>query len=377
MRIAHIAPTFPPDKGGMGNAAYHMAVEGMRMGCDVTVFTPRYTREAEALSFVEGVRIVRVKPVVQYGKAAFVPKLFQELNGFDLLHLHYPFFGGAETVWLFRKLHKKSRLVISYHMDVVGTGLKAGVFSAYTRLLLRPIISSADRVIVSSCDYAVHSYIHSLVKPEDMREIPFGVIEDFSPGEKDPELMKRLSIAEDELVILFVGSFEYFKGIDRLLSSIPRLKGKFKVLVVGDGGLMPFFKKMAADLGVADRTCFPGFVDEDVLAKYYNLCDIFILPSLDRTEAFGIALIEAMACGKPVISSDLPGVRTVIDDGENGFLVEPGNVSAVSEKLQVLLDREDLRRKFGMSGAEKVAERYRWPKVGEALKLLYSELVPL
>jgi glycosyltransferase involved in cell wall biosynthesis len=374
VRIAHISPTFPPDKGGMGNAAYHMAMEGLKRGHEIVVFTPRYAAGPEEESY-NGLRVIRLSPFLQYGKAAFVPQLFFRLGGFDILHLHYPFFGGAEAVWLSRVLRKKGRLVISYHMDVVGTGLKAFIFKAYTKLLLGKIVSSADKIVVSSCDYAEHSYISGLVKAGDTVEIPYGIDERFTPREREASLLERWDIKQDELVILFMGGFEYFKGIDRLIRSLTSVKGNIKVLIAGDGELRPSYEKLARDLGVADRVRFPGAVEDRDIIDYFNLCDIFILPSLDRTEAFGIVLIEAMACEKPVVAADLPGVRTVVDDGINGLLVAPGDIADIAAKLQLLIEREDLRREFGRRGREKVLQKYLWRIVGDGLDEVYAEVL--
>ena len=373
MRIAHITPTFPPDKGGMGNAAYHMALESQRFGHEVVVFTPRY-RDEPTGDLYDGLRVVRLSPFFHYGKAAFVPQLFSRLRDFDILHLHYPFFGGAESVWVSKVLRKRNKLVISYHMDVVGTGSRAFIFKIYTSLLLRQFISSADKVIVSSYDYAEHSYINGLVKAGDMIEIPYGIDERFVPHGKNAGLMEHLGIGHDEVVILFVGGFEYFKGIDRLIRCVPSLRGNIKVVIAGDGSLRQSYEKLARDLGVSGKIRFPGMLGDQDIVDYYNLCDIFVLPSLDRTEAFGIVLIEAMACEKPVVTSDLPGVRTVVDEGVTGLLAEPGNTADIADKLQVLIDSGDKRKQFGQKGRDKVLQKYLWQKVGEQLHNVYEEL---
>ncbi len=372
MRIAYVVPTFPPDKGGMGNAAYHMAVKTVEMGHEVVVFTPLYRNLKETVN--NHFKVVRVRPFVKYGKAAFVPQLLFHLWNFDIVHLHYPFFGGVEAVWLLKKCKKRLKLIVSYHMDVVGTGLKSAIFRAHTNLFLSRIISSADRVIVSSYDYAEHSYINDLVSREKIVEIPFGVDDMFIPQDKDKELMGRWGITYDELVVLFVGGLEYFKGVDCLIKSIPFLKGKVKLLVVGDGPLMDSCKRLVDNLKLSNKVLFAGFAAEEELVKYYNLSDVFILPSIDRSEAFGIVLIEAMACGKPVISANLPGIRTVIDEKYNGFLVAPGSVPDIAKKIQMLLDSGELRRRFGQNGRRKVLERYNWDEVGKKLNEVYLSM---
>jgi len=372
MKIAHVTPTFPPDKGGMGNAAYHMAIETAKFQNKIVVFTPQYKRVNE-VSYND-IQVIRIKPVIKYGKAAFIPQIFLKLSSFMIIHLHYPFFGGAEVVWFLKKCKPDLKLVISYHMDVVGKGLRAAIYKMYTKTYLPKIVSLADKIIISSYDYFNHSYIKGIAKEEKVEEIPFGVNENLSPQKKDNHLLKKWGIAPDEQVILFVGGLEYFKGVEFLIKSIPHLKGKIKLLIAGEGPLMNEYRELAKNLGIIRQVCFTGSVSDEELVKYYNLADLLILPSIDRSEAFGIVLIEAMACGKPVIASNLPGVRTVVDDGINGFLTTPGNVADIAKKLQLLLNNEGLRRKFGQKGREKVLKKYRWSKVGYKLDSLYKQL---
>ena len=92
-------------------------------------------------------------------------------------------------------------------------------------------------------------------------------------------------------------------------------------------------------------------------------------------EAFGLVLVEAMATGKPVIASNLPGVRTVVNNGKDGFLVEPKNVEDLTLKIQYLLENEEVRKKFGREGREKVEEKYLWEKIGEKLESVYYKVV--
>ena len=133
MKIAIVTPTFPPYAGGIGNVALFNARQLVRLGHQVTVFTPSYQKLKEE---VTDIKIVRVKPLVKHGNAAFVPALSWLLSGFDIIHLHYPFFGGAEVIWLHQRKFKKreAKIILHYHMDVVGEGVIKWLFGSFTKV---------------------------------------------------------------------------------------------------------------------------------------------------------------------------------------------------------------------------------------------------
>lgn len=380
MKIAIISPVFPPYRGGIGTAAYTEAVELSRRGHEVTVFAPRRGGRGKAFnSREEKFKLHRLRPVFKYGNAAWLPQLSWKLKNFDVVHLHYPFFGGAEVVGRSaRKLKRRGvKIVITYHHDVVGKGWLGKFFKWHTKKLMPKILAAADKIIVSSFDYAEHSNIKETVakNPERFVEVPFGVdTEKFFPAPAEDELLKKLSLKSGEKVVLFVGGLDrahYFKGLEVLIKAKTQVPNA-KILVIGDGDLRPHYEKMSADFKMADKIIFAGSVSLEDLPNYYRLADIVVLPSLDQSEAFGIVLIEAGASGKPVIASNLPGVRSVIDYGANGFTVEPGNVRQLAEKINYLLDNPETAKEFGENGGTKVLEKYDLKKMGEKLEKILS-----
>lgn len=378
MKIAHVVSTFPPYLGGMGNVAYHMARESDRLGHKVVVFIPE-GGGGDRVN-VDTFQVKTLKPWVTYGNAAFVPHLFNRLQRFDIVHLHYPFFGGAEAVALLKRLRpSKPKLVITYHMDPLGKGMVAKIMDFYAGIIMPSILSSADSITVSSYDYAENSQIKRLFmeRREKFKELPFGISDHFIPQEKDEDLLKKYTLNLKFGIVLFVGGLDsahFFKGVDGLIRAFSMLKQKDAVLmIVGDGDLRPNYEKLARELGMHSRVLFVGGCGEEDIVKYYNLADIVVLPSM--AESFGMVLIEAMACGKPVIASDLPGVRTVVDEGVTGFLVPPGHIDLLTSRLQFMLDREDLCIEYGRRGRQKVLEQYTWDKVGRKLEAIYGEIM--
>ncbi|PIS05160.1 MAG: hypothetical protein COT81_02355, partial [Candidatus Buchananbacteria bacterium CG10_big_fil_rev_8_21_14_0_10_42_9] len=150
MKIAQIVSTFPPYHGGMGNTAYNFSKYLAKLGHDVTVITPTTAKKDNPAEF----KIEYLKPLFSFGNAGFLPQLFWRLSEYDIIHLHYPFFGGTEAVLFFKKFkNPKAKLVLQYHMDVVASGFKSCFFKIYNKIVRPQIIEIADLIICSSFDY--------------------------------------------------------------------------------------------------------------------------------------------------------------------------------------------------------------------------------
>lgn len=374
MKIAIVTPVFPPYKGGMGNVAYHHARLLQEKGFDVVVFTPNYKRNLTEKINYQGIPTVMLKPVFQFGNAALILSLRQSLNGFDVVYLHYPFFGGAEML-----LGLKKRFVVFYHMDVVGRGWLRAIFLLNKKIFLPLLMKKAEKVVVSSYDYAKDSDIkkYYTASPEKFVEIPCGVdSKQFFPSD-NPQLPQRYD-TEGKKIILFVGGLDsahYFKGVEILLEAFSMLsKYNARVFIIGGGNLTDYYKQKADDLGIGDKVVFCGRVEDSYLPTFYNRSDVVVLPSIDKSEAFGMVLVEAMACAKPVIASNLSGVRSVVDDGVNGILVEPKNVHGLTSAIERILSDDELAKKMGEEGLKKVREKYEWERVGGKLSTLFNLL---
>lgn len=375
MRIAIVTPVFPPYISGMGNVVYHHARILKEGGHDISVLTPNYKNRKTREEIQEGIRIIRLRPFFQYGNAAFIPTMAKYLGEFDILYLHYPFFGGADVVFRYLKSHKK-KLIVYYHMDVVGKRWKNIIFSLYSAIYIPKIIQCSHRVLVSSEDYVSSSFLqNSFQKAREKFEIiPFAVdTKVFIPYQKDQELMSRLGV-EGRKVMVFVGALDrahYFKGVENLLRAFKMVSDKYFLVIVGKGDLSSWYKDLAEKLGVQKCVRFCENVSNDELPKYYQLSDVVVLPSIDSSEAFGIVLLEGLSCGKPVIASSLPGVRTVVEDGKNGILVPPSDITALKNALQKILEDDVLAHTFGKEGRKKVEANNSWDIISEKLKKIF------
>jgi glycosyltransferase involved in cell wall biosynthesis len=379
MRIAHVTATFPPYYAGTGNVCYHSALHLSKMGHEVTVYTTRWEDEARDESYAFAVE--RLRPLLSLGNAALLPGLLR-LPRYDLVHLHYPFILSAELIWLNRYL-KNQPYVLTYHNDLRWHGLRGMIYELYQKTAAWRVLRRAERIIVTASDFVQASpYLSALaqVDPPQLTEIPNGVdVTRFHPGIDASQVRERYHLDDGQLVVLFAGAMDmahHLKGgAPQLLEAVAQLKDrKVRALMVGGGGLVERYQVLARDLGISEQVVFTGWIAHEELGQYYAAADVVVQPSV-LMEAFGMVAIEAMACNTPVIVSNLPGARTVVSDGQDGLLVEPGDVGDLAAKLRLLLDDAPLRKEMGARGRAKVEARYAWHRVIPQLVELYEQVL--
>lgn len=259
-----------------------------------------------------------------------------------------------------------------YHMDTVAKGVKGLIFKIYEFFFL-PIITRLAAVITcASLDYIRQSALsaYCLNHESSFMEIPFGVdAQHFTPGTP-----KRLPI------ILFVGALDvahYFKGVQELIiafSKISLRNPEARLVLVGKGDLESHYMSLARKKNILDKVVIDNTASDEDLAQWYKKACVLVLPSINKSEAFGLVLLEAMSSATPVIASNLPGVRNVFHNHEHGFLVKPGDVDALAEKLTYIVSNPSQARIMGDSARRWVEERYSWDKVGERLEAAYLRI---
>lgn len=377
LRIAHVSATFPPYRGGTGNVCWHNARELARRGHRVSVLTAAVPG-APAHEVREGVTIRRLRPLLRVGNASVLPGLPGALRGFDLVHLHYPFFGGE--VAALAALARQTPLVVTYHQDVLLTGALEVLATALRHSFGRLTLCMAARLLFTSEDYGMASHIRPLLRGREARigALANGVdVTVFQPGSGDA-VRARHAIAPGERFALLVAGLDrahYFKGVELFLTALAALPADVRAVIVGDGDLRTSYEAAAARLGLAQRVSFVGRVADAELPAYYRAADVTVLPSLTMGEAFGLVLVESLACGTPVVASNLPGVRTVVDHTRDGLLVPPGDAVALAAALAALLADEPRRRAMGAHGRARVVAHYAWPTIGAQLERIYCEVL--
>lgn len=381
LRIAHLTATFPPYPGGAGNTALRFARGQAERGNHVEVFTASADGEAPD----PGAAIVhRIDPVMAIGNAPLIPSLarIDSADSFDVVHLHYPFIFGSELTLLgrLRKRRRSAALIVHYKNRLVGSGPRGLMFETYERTVGPALIRAADRILVLSEDHARSvSYLERAIDktPERVIEMPNGVDTDaFSPGADATGMRARHGIPGDAVVAAFVATLDrahHFKRLDVAIEALARTRNRnLHMLVAGGGELLDGFRAAAAGSGVGARVHFLDRIAHAELPSVLRASDLFVLTT-EPPESFGIVLIEAMACGLPVLATDYPGVRAVVDS-DTGTLIPAADSAAAAEALDrfVAMGAEG-RGRIGRAGREKAERCWAWPALVDRMESAYSE----
>lgn len=361
MNILHISCVAPPQTGGTGQAAYEIVRRLRDRGHEARLVAPQ---RKDAGGEPDPDWVIRLPSLIRWGNAAALIGVERMMREADVVHLHYPFFGTAEAVAQFCLLHRKP-LMMTFHMDATAPFPLGLVFSAY-RLAAQPaILRACRRIFVSSFDYADHSSLRGFkaARPDIFVELPFGVDQHlFTIGNDE---RTAFGIPEGAFVVGFAAAMDHahrFKGIEELLAAVSGLSEHVHLLLIGEGDRRRIYEARAKEIGIHDRTHFVGRLSRQDLARAYRSMDVFAFPSTNTAEAFGLVAAEAMACGTPVIASDLPGVRTVVRNGETGLLIPPRDVKGLATAISSLMSDSTLRYRLRDQASVYARDRFDWDR---------------
>lgn len=322
---------------------------------------------------MEGFEVLRVKPRMVALRTPIVPKMRVALRGMptDLIHAHLPpplsahYAADASEI-------QGVPFVVTYHCDVeLPSPFGILIEALYRRSLGASTLRRAAKVIVTTRTYAATSrsvWRHSPVVIPNMVDT-----DRFRPDLDGASVRDRLKIPRDLPLVLLVGRIVPHKGVEHFVEAA-RYLPDVAFLVAGEGSSLEAMKRLAASFDVADRVRFLGRVSQENLTKLYAACDVFVLPSVSRLEAFGIVALEAMATGKPVVVADIPGVREVIEDGREGLLADPVNPQDLAERIRALLADPAHAREMGRRGREKVLSTFSIEKVTDQIEAVYASV---
>lgn len=331
--------------------------------CNEGLRTVRETINGVAVTRTGSIGRVLSEPI----SPAFLPYLSR--RDADIYHFHTPFPLGELGGLI---LGKGRKMVASYHSDVLRQRRLMHVY----RPVLVGFLRRCSAVLVASPQLMQSSPILSSV-PERCRLVPYGVdVDRFKADElvsrRASELRERYAAGEG--LVLFVGRLVYYKGLEYLLEAAAEVDAGF--LILGRGPLARKLRLQSETAGISRRVHFIDWADERDIPAYYHASDMLVLPSTARTEAFGLVLLEAQACGKPAISTELgTGTSYANLDGITGFVVPPGDSRALAEAISRLLADGSLREEMGSRGRERVEREFTVEgQVAETAKI-YAEIL--
>jgi len=198
--------------------------------------------------------------------------------------------------------------------------------------------------------------------------------------ERITDLRETLSIPENGLVVFALGRIVLKKGFDVLIHALPLVQQKVQdvtVIIGGDGSDLPRLKKLAEEQEVSNIIRFPGMISRADVPIYFHLCDLFVLPAIfdpkGNVDGCPNVILEAMTCGKPVVSSEISGIPIVVKDGETGLLVGEKNVDALATAIISLLENPAKREQFGRAGQQHIQQALTWTKMIEQYISIYPQ----
>lgn len=270
----------------------------------------------------------------------------------DVVHIHVPF-PLADLALLLSGF--KGKVAVSWHSDIVKQKKLLKLYAP----LLRSLLRRADIIFVATKGHIKGS---DWLRPytRKCRVLPYGVnVEDYLTAPEKPLLTEKCT-NKGSVKIFFTGRLVYYKGVDVLLKAFRAANLRnAELFIAGSGELEDSLRHFAVSSGIGDRVHFLGFLDDDDLKQAYADCDIFVLPSVEKSEAFGIVQLEAMASGKPVINTRLPsGVPYVSIHGRTGLTVPPKDYRILAAAMRTLASDESLRKKYGEAARKRAAEHF-------------------
>lgn len=352
MRILELGKFYPPVRGGM-ETLLQLWAEGFRdRGAQVTCVVANRDRQTVVES-QPGLVLHRLGSHGQLFSASICPSYPGATRRFtaDIIHAHFP---NPLADLAVLRAPASTPVVVHWHSDIVRQKLLLRLYKPIQDALLR----RANRIVVATPQHLEYSDWLGR-HASKVQVIPFGL--DLARFQPNPALMARaaeLRAGTQATVFLNIGRLVGYKGQRYAIEAMPRVPGAI-LWLVGTGPLEAELRSLASQLGVASRVRFWGDVADADLPALLHACDVFLFPSITPNEAFGLVLVEAMACGKPVVSCHLrSGVPYVCRDGDNGMLVAPRDASALAQTMGKLIASPALRQQLGLRGADRAQAEF-------------------
>lgn len=365
-----------PPFGGIAAHLHGLCPALERRGHGITLVVPGYGRGEDRLAF-QGARLICMRRggrprVLRYfirmlALRRRIAAVALEMKA-DLIHLHDPLVSPP----LVRPLQRDYPIVFTNHTSYFA----AQAAKWWGRVLLGSLVGSPDGIITVNPVLAERS---RFLDAGELELIPNGVDTAlFAPRPPDGELQRNLALASDDRVALFVGRFSPVKGLRYLLRAAAELRDKlprFRLLLAGGGSVAEEeeVKASIGRLGLERETRLLGPIAHDQLPALYSLAHVLVLPSL--MEATSIAGLEAMACGLPLVASDVGGLPLIVAEGITGRLVPPADSGALARALRQVLGDEGKRRRLGAAARLAVEESFTWDSVAVRTEVFYRRVL--
>jgi glycosyltransferase involved in cell wall biosynthesis len=362
-RVLHLGKFYPPHPGGMETHLQALCGE-LKQSINVEVVVAGDGRETVEET-IDGVRVLRLGTLLNLGAAPVCPEMVRRVreSKADIVHLHWP---NPTAVLAYLASGHRGKLVFTYHSDIIRQRLLRKPFWP----VLKHALKRARAIIATSPNYVQTSVVLQKFQ-ERCHVVPFGIpLEQFA-------LSNAIEVAKirkeyGSRIVLGVGRLVYYKGFEYLIRAMKEVIGH--LLIVGNGPLREELGRAARDAGVSERVTF--LTDVEDVRPFYQAADVFALPSVARSEAFGIVQLEAMACSKPVLNTKLDsGVPFVSLHGITGLTVPPKDAGALATAINTLLDDTALSARYGLAARLRVEQEFNLELMTRRTLRVYEEVL--
>jgi glycosyltransferase involved in cell wall biosynthesis len=368
MRVLHAYKVFLPDQNGGIQEAILRIATGSPADAATFILVCR-THGLGSSVFVEGIPVERTSTFAEVSSLPISPaypfRLRTRLNETDVLVFHAPF-PLVDLCVSVGALRDDQALVIHWHAEIVGRKWLKPIFAR----LLRKTLARADQILVTNAALIDNSPYLASVR-EKCSVVPYGIdTRWWSALNAEEQSAVAIRRSEQPRLVVGCGRLVPYKGFDVLIRAIHEIDAQ--LVIIGTGRLEAELKALVTSLGLESRVTFTGFLDRGEQRLWLNAARVFALSSVSEAETFGIAQLEAMCCGCPVVNTSLPtGVPLVARDGKEGLTVPPSDVKALAAAISKLLDQPDLADRLGAAGQTRAYQDYGWETFANASNSTY------
>jgi glycosyltransferase involved in cell wall biosynthesis len=371
VKILQISKFFPPVLGGIESVAWELAEGSIRMGLSPKVLCSNQSARTVTESTAAGYEVTRTASIGTLLSMSLSPLMPWQLRrlarGCDIVHLHMP---DPMAALALKLSGTTSAVIVHWHSDVIRQRVTLKLYEPLQDWVLK----RADAIVATSEPYAATSA--PLQRWLDkVRIIPIGISDSLHQA-----CAARAQAIQAQYghrrIVFSLGRMTYYKGFDVLVAAASRLPDDCILLIGGEGELLDTLRAQAESLQLSGKVIFLGHIPDDVLADYFLACDVFCMPSTVRAEAYGVAIVEAMALGKPVVATDIPGsgVPWVNVQGLTGINVPVRDPSALAAGLIRLLNDAQLRAEMGNAARQRYLSDFNAQLMNERMVRLYQQV---
>lgn len=365
LRIIQTPVRFFPAYGGVEKYVLELSKQLVALGNHVTVVCADEPHSESCA--IQGVKAIRLPYIAKVANTNITPRLFGTLmsQNFDVIHTHIPTPWSADISALVSLLRRK-RLFVTYHNDLAGQGVSGLIVWFYNFTLLHLVLWRANRIVITQPKYLEYSR-HLKLHKKKVITIPLGVA--FPPSV--PGVKRN---ANQVFFMSVLDKYHEYKGLGILLDAMVKVKDRRPEarLLIGSGGeLIGKYEQVAKKLGISDSVEFVGYLPDEELAEVYGSSSVFVLPSLNKLEGFGIVALEALSYATPVITTHFAGSSDFITRNKAGLIVPPGDADVLANAITTLLEDQIEAQSMGIRGAAAVDREFGWDSIARRMLNAY------